>query len=78
VVLSTQISTAGLRLRRNRLICGSMLEVIGDAAAAGEKQLASCTAEQSRYFFIFTATLDPLRRFAFHELGALELSCRRR
>jgi hypothetical protein len=35
-VLSTQGSTVGLRLRHNRLACGSMLEVSRDAAAAGE------------------------------------------
>jgi hypothetical protein len=36
-----------------------MLEVNRDAAAAGKEQLASCVAEQSKYCFICTATLDP-------------------
>jgi hypothetical protein len=35
-VLSTQVSTVGLRLRHNKLACGSMLEVSHDAVAAGE------------------------------------------
>jgi hypothetical protein len=35
-VLSKQVSTAGLRLRRSRLACGIMLEVSCDAVAAGE------------------------------------------
>jgi hypothetical protein len=46
-VLSAQASTVGLRLRHNTLACGSILEVRRDSAAAGEEQLASCTAEQS-------------------------------
>jgi hypothetical protein len=48
-MLSTQVSTVGLRLRHSRLACGNMLEVSRDAVAATEKQLASCTAEQSQY-----------------------------
>jgi hypothetical protein len=48
-VLSTQVSIVGLRLRHNRLTRGSILEVNRDAAAAGEEQLASCTAEQIKY-----------------------------
>jgi hypothetical protein len=36
-----------------------MLELSRDAAAAGEEQLVSCTAERSKNFFICTATLDP-------------------
>ena len=51
-ILSTQASAGGLRLRRSRLTCGSMLEVSRDAAAAGEEQLVSCAAEQSKYCFI--------------------------
>ena len=35
-VLSTQVSPVGLRLRRNILTCGSMLEVSRDAVAAEE------------------------------------------
>jgi hypothetical protein len=35
-----------------------MLEVSRDAAAAGEQQLASCAAEQSKYCSILTVTLD--------------------
>ena len=34
-----------------------MLEVSHDAVAAGEEQLVSCTAEQSKYFSICTETL---------------------
>jgi hypothetical protein len=45
-MLSTQVSTAGLRLRRNTLTCGSMLEVSRDTAAAREEQLVGCTAGQ--------------------------------
>ena len=37
--------------------CGSMLEVSRDAVTAGEEQLVSCAAEQSKYFSICTATL---------------------
>jgi hypothetical protein len=44
-VLSTQVSTVGLRLQRSRLACGSMLKVSRDAVAAGEEQLVSCAAE---------------------------------
>jgi hypothetical protein len=36
-----------------------LLEVSRDAAAAGEEQLASYAAEQSKYFSICTVTLDP-------------------
>jgi hypothetical protein len=53
-VLPTQDLTAGLRLRHNRRACGIMLEVSRDASAAGEEQLASCTAEQSNYCLIRT------------------------
>jgi hypothetical protein len=35
-----------------------MLEVSRDAAAAGEEKLASCSAEQSKYFSICTVALD--------------------
>jgi hypothetical protein len=35
-----------------------MLEVSCDAAAAGEEQLISCAAEQSKYCSICTVTLD--------------------
>jgi hypothetical protein len=37
-VLTTQVSTAGLRLQHKRLACGSILEVSRDAVAAGEEQ----------------------------------------
>ena len=47
-VLSPQVLTAGFRLWRNRLKCGIILEVSSDAVAAGEEQLTSCTAEQSK------------------------------
>jgi hypothetical protein len=36
-----------------------MLEVSRDAVTAGEEQLVSCTAEQSKYCSICTVTLDP-------------------
>jgi hypothetical protein len=36
-----------------------MLEESRDAVAAGEEQLASCTAEQIKYCFICTITLGP-------------------
>ena len=45
-VLSTQVSTVALRLRYNRLACGSSLEVSSDAVAAGEDQ--SPVVQQSR------------------------------
>jgi len=48
-VSSMQVSTAGLCLRHRRLACCSMHEVSRDAVAAEEEQLASCTAEQSKY-----------------------------
>jgi hypothetical protein len=35
-----------------------MLEMSRDAVAAGEEQLFSYTAEQSKYFSIYTVTLD--------------------
>ena len=35
-----------------------MREVSRDDVAAGEKQLVSCAAEQSKYCFICTVTLD--------------------
>jgi hypothetical protein len=54
-VLLTQVSTAGLRLRHNRLTCGIMLEVSRDAAAAGEEKLVSCAAEQSKCYLTITA-----------------------
>jgi hypothetical protein len=44
-VLSTQVSTFGLRLRYSRLACGSMLEVSRDAVAAGDEELTNRTAE---------------------------------
>jgi hypothetical protein len=68
-VLSTQVSTAGLRLRHNRLTCGSMLEVSRDAVTAGEEQLASCAAEQSKYCFICTVTLGPCGDLPFANWG---------
>jgi hypothetical protein len=49
--------------------CGSKLEVIRDAAAAGEEQLVSCAAEQSKYFFICTVTLDPCGNLPFKSWG---------
>jgi hypothetical protein len=43
-LLSTQVSTVGLRLRHNGLTCGIMLEVSREAVAAGEEKLVSCAA----------------------------------
>jgi hypothetical protein len=63
-VLSTQVSTVILRARHSRLACGSVLEVIRDAVAAGEEQLASCAAEQIKYFSICAVTLCPCGDFA--------------
>jgi hypothetical protein len=68
-VFSTQVSTAGLRLRHNRLTRGSMLEVSRDAVAAGEEQLVSYTVKQSKYFFICTVTLDPCGDLPFTSWG---------
>jgi hypothetical protein len=51
-VLSTQVSTVGLRLRHNRLTYGSMLEVSRDAVAAGEKHLVSCAADQCKLLYL--------------------------
>jgi hypothetical protein len=68
-VLLTQVPTYGLRLRHNRLTCGRTLEVIRDAAAAGEEQLASCAAEQSSYCFIYTVTLDSCGDLPFTSRG---------
>jgi hypothetical protein len=48
-VLSTQVSTAGLRLRHSRLAFDSILEVSRNAVKAGKEQLACCAAEQSKY-----------------------------
>jgi hypothetical protein len=68
-VLSTQVSTVGLRLRHSRLTCGSILEVSRGAAAAEKEQLASCSAEQSKYCFICTVTLGPYGDLPFTSWG---------
>jgi hypothetical protein len=47
--------------------CGSTLEMSRDIVTAGQEQLVSCTAEQSKYCFICTATFT---RFAFYEFGS--------
>jgi hypothetical protein len=47
-VLPTQVSTVGLRLRHSRPTNRIILEVSRDSAAAGEEQLVSCAAEQSK------------------------------
>jgi hypothetical protein len=46
-----------------------MLEVSRDAVAAGEKQLASCAAEQSKYCSICTVTLGPCCDLPFTSWG---------
>jgi hypothetical protein len=68
-VLSAKVSRAGLRLRHNRLTCGSMLKVSRDASEAVEEQLVSCTAEQSKYCFICTVTLGPCGDLPFTSWG---------
>jgi hypothetical protein len=68
-VLSTQVSTAGLRLRHGILASGSILEVSRDAAAAGDIQFASCAAKPSKYCFICTAILDPSSDLPFTSWG---------
>jgi hypothetical protein len=57
-VLSTQLSTAG-----------SILEVSRDASAAGEEQLASCPAEQSKYCSIFKVALGSCGDLPFTSWG---------
>jgi hypothetical protein len=62
VVKSSQVNTlpkakSKTRWLVPRLTCGSMLEVSRDAVAAGEEQLVSCTAEQSKFFSICTVAL---------------------
>jgi hypothetical protein len=69
-VLSTQVSTVGLRLRHSRLACGGMLEVSREAVAAGEERLVSCAAEQSKYCFIYTITLGPCGDLSFTSSGS--------
>jgi hypothetical protein len=58
-VLSAQVSRVGLRLRHNRLTCGSILEVSRDAVAAEEAQCVSCTAEKSKKCFICAIAFGP-------------------
>jgi hypothetical protein len=50
-------------------MCGSMLEVSRDAVAAGEEQLVSCAAEQSKYCSICTVTLGPCGDLPFTSWG---------
>jgi hypothetical protein len=46
-----------------------MLGVSRDALAAGEEQLVSCAAEQSKYFSMCTVTLDPCGDLPFKSWG---------
>jgi hypothetical protein len=46
-----------------------MLEMSRDAATAGEEQLASCAAEQSKYCSMCTVTLDPRGDLPFMSWG---------
>jgi hypothetical protein len=46
-----------------------MLEVSRDAVAAGEEQLASCSAEQNKYCSICTVTLGPCGDLPFTSWG---------
>ena len=48
-----------------------MLEVSCDAVAAGEEQLVSCAAEQSKYRSICTVTLDSCGDLPFTSWGRL-------
>jgi hypothetical protein len=48
-----------------------MLEVSRDAVAAGEEQLVSCAAEQSKYCSICTVTLGPCGDLPFTSWGRL-------
>jgi hypothetical protein len=48
-----------LRLRHGTRTFGNIIEVSRDAVAAGEEQLVSCAAEQSKYCSIYAVTLDP-------------------
>jgi hypothetical protein len=68
-VLSTQISTGGLRLQHSRLTCGSMLEVSHDTAAAEKEQLASCAAGHIKHCFICTVTIGPCKNLPFTSWG---------
>jgi hypothetical protein len=64
-----QVSTVGLRQRHKRLVCVSMSEVSRDTVAAGEEQLASCAAEQSKYCSICTVALGPCCDLPFKNWG---------
>jgi hypothetical protein len=46
-----------------------MLEMSRDAVTAGEEQLVSCSAEQSKCFSICTVTLDPCGDLPFTSWG---------
>jgi hypothetical protein len=46
-----------------------MLEEIRSAVAAGEEQLVSCAAEQSKYCSIFTVTFGPCSDLPFTSWG---------
>jgi hypothetical protein len=74
-VLSTQVSTAGLRLEHNTLMCSSMLQVSHGAVTAGEEQLVSCAAEQSKYFSICTVILDPCDDLPFTSASRWKCLC---
>jgi hypothetical protein len=72
-VLSKQASKVGLRLRHNKLTCGSMLEESRDAVAAEEEQLVTCTGEPSKYCSICTVTLYPCGDLPFLSWGRWHL-----
>ena len=65
MVVIMPLFAAALVLRRRyfivapRLLSAAPLVVSRDAVAAGEEQLVSFSAEQSKYFSICTVTLDP-------------------
>jgi hypothetical protein len=46
-----------------------MLEMSRDAVAAGEEQLVSCSAEQSKFCSICTVALDPCSDLPFTSWG---------
>jgi hypothetical protein len=52
-----------------------MLEESRDAAAAGEQQLVSCAAEQSKYCYICTVALGPCGDLPFTSWGRWQCFC---
>ena len=63
--------------RAPRLTCGSMLEVSRDAVAAGEEQIFSSAAGQSKYCSICLVTLNPCGVY-LSRVGVVAVYSRRR